>query len=327
MRNLNIILATILFAAFTLTSCQKEQITDLQDTTVSATNERGIPAEGIHIVNEAVQTAAPADLFTQRSTSRSRTITTIDCGTNYNGYTRGEGNSLSANNYPSCIRDLNASFNGEDQIFYLVVPSTPEAIVTYDIELTGMSQDLDLFLLALDANGYISNCKAISINAYATDEKISVTGLAPGAYAVVVDAYASGIASHFNLAVYCSAVSANPPTTGGVLIPDNAPSISIDRITTTQTTFVNILGQWYDEMEPPHFAVAFEEVATASNNIIAIERTQVEGNTETTRTLEFDLSNNQVTITEITKVSSSIGISATSSISLDRIVNVEYDGE
>ncbi len=214
MRNLNIILVTILFAAFTFTSCEKESITELQDstTTVAATNERGIPAAGIHIVNEAVQTQATAKTISQRASSRSRTVTAIDCGTDYDGCTKGQGSSLNINNYPSCIRDLNASFNGEDQLFYLVVPSTPEAIVTYEIELTGMSQDLDLFLLALDANGYIADCKAISINAGATDEKISVTGLAPGAYAVVVDAYKGGIVSHFNLAVYCSAVSANPPT-------------------------------------------------------------------------------------------------------------------
>ena len=41
---------------------------------------------------------------------------------------------------------------------------------------------------------------------------MSVTGLNAGAYLVIVDAYQAGIASHFNLTVACSAVSAAPPT-------------------------------------------------------------------------------------------------------------------
>ena len=216
MRNLNVIAAIILFAFFALTSCQKESMADLHSDTLTATtnNERGLPKNGIHIVNEDVHTQATAQSIQQQATSRSRTITPIDCGTAYDGCTIGQGNSIQGNMYPSCISDLGADFKGEDQIFYLVVPETPEAIVTYEISLTGMTVDMDLFLLALDRNGYISECKAISINSYNKEEMITVSGLTPGAYAVIVDGYMAGMVGHFTLTVNCSAVSANPPSIG-----------------------------------------------------------------------------------------------------------------
>ena len=318
MKNLNVIAAILLVIFFALTSCQKENMADLPQASIATemNTERNLPAGGIHIVNELVQTEATARVINEKASSRSRTVTGIECGTVYDGCTQNQGNSLTANQYPSCIRELGATFSGEDQIFYLVVPSTPEAIMTYDISLTGMSQDLDLFLLALDANGRISECKAISINGYDEDEHITVTGLNPGAYVVMVDAYKAGITSHFQLAINCSAVSANPPSVSSM--------DQVSRITTTQTSFNNLSGYWFDEMEPPHFATPYAEVARTESSI-TIERKVVVQNTETTTSVQFDLATNQATITETTKVSSSNGTTLASSIRLDQIVNVEYN--
>jgi len=227
MRTLNLIAAMLLFVCFAFISCQKEKMANLQSTTLttSAINKRGIPQEGIHIYNEAVQTLATAEIIEQQATSRSRGYTIIGCNTNYDGYTKGQGSTFNSTNYPACISDLGISFNGEDELFFLVVPETPEYFVTYDISLTNMNTDLDLFLLALDAGGRNMDCKAISIGLGTSDELISATGLAPGVYAIIVDAYRSGLTSYFNLSVACSAVSANPPS---ILTSVNRVSFGLD---------------------------------------------------------------------------------------------------
>ena len=277
MKNLNLIAATLLFFFFAFTSCQKESMVDLQSASTTAiNNERGLPQEGIHIYNESVTTLATAETMKGKSTSRSRGITSIDCGTYYEGCTQGQGNSLNSTVYPDCIRDLNASFNGEDQIFYLVVPATPDGIYTYDISLTDMSADLDLFLLALDSRGQIMDCKGMSINPDANDETISARDLAPGAYAIVVDAYKAGLASHFTLSVDCHAV---PPP----------PSIDIAYIETTfGTCYYDGYGEWTFVATGSDIAYLYQEIGNQGNSITLKNVTQV-GNTTTTSTIYLDL--------------------------------------
>ncbi len=219
MRIFNLNFAAILFAIFALTSCQKESMSEMTQTTPTATTseiaankERNLPAEGINIVFDEVQTQASAAKFKQGAQARNKGYKEIDCGFDYDGCTKGQGNSLDYRIYPDNVDALGAPFDGEDEYFFLEVPSTPEAIVTYDIALTDMTVDLDLFVFALNSQYQIVDTKGMSIKGGSADEHLSLTGLNPGIYVVVVDAYISSIAGHYSLAMNCSAVSANPPS-------------------------------------------------------------------------------------------------------------------
>ena len=218
MTNLKLNIAAIIFAIFALTSCQKENLSELQTTaktttTTSSNSDRDVPAAGVHIVNQAVKTQASKATFEKQAQSRSRALYGVECGSTFAASTVGEGSTLDASRYPSCIREaVGDSFEGDDMIFHFSVEETPEAIVTHDISISGLTADLDLFLFSLDRFGFINECKALSITIGLDDEKISVSDLSPGCYIIMVDGYAAGVAGDFTFEMACSAVSANPPS-------------------------------------------------------------------------------------------------------------------
>ena len=315
MTNLKLNIATIIFAIFALTSCQKETMSELNPT-IETTNERGLPAAGIHIYNETAKTLSTRATRANKATARERNFTTIsaDAGPIFDD-TKGEGNFIDKT-WGACLADYPWDFKGEDNVYIFEVVNQPEALVTHHVTISDLQDDLDLFVYTLDENNYVRDCKAISMNGGMTAESVDMQGLEAGFYIIVVDGWAADVASTYNLEFYTSAVSANPPTVSGT---DN-----LSRITTTETTFSNIFGQWYDELEPPHFATPYGVVASSMDSL-TIERTQVEGNTEITQTFVFDLANDAVTAIETRTVTSNHGTTMTSSYRLAQIVEVTYD--
>ncbi|GEM_PF-5258935 len=164
------------------------------------------------MIFENVQTQASAAKFKQSAQGRNKGYKEIGCGFDYDGCTKGQGNSLDYRIYPDNVDALGARFDGEDEYFFFEVEATPEAITTYEVALTDMTVDLDLFVFALNSQYQIIDTKGMSINGGAKDEKLTLTDLNPGLYIVAVDAYISSISGHYNLTMNCSAVSVNPPS-------------------------------------------------------------------------------------------------------------------
>lgn len=216
MKSFNSIIAFFFIALFALTSCQKEDL--MADVTTNTPThlktERTIPATGIHFVNEEVKTQATLEMIENNVTDRSRYLYQIECGTDTRTTTVNEGSSFDVTHYPDCVDLFGDNFTGNDMVYYLSVENTPDARMTHTIKVTDLEADLDLFLFALDANGRVNECKAVSITVGLEDEEIEVTDLAPGAYLVVVDSYVAGIEGAYNISVACSAVSVNPPSIG-----------------------------------------------------------------------------------------------------------------
>jgi len=231
MTNLKLNFAAILFAIFALTSCQKDNLSELQTTTQTATttlsnSNRNIPAAGIHIVNEAVKTQASKAVYEKQAQSRSKALYGVECGTTFTTTTEGEGNSLDATRYPDCVASVGDPFDGEDMIFHFVVEETPDAIMQHDITIKDLEADLDLFVFSLDRFGFINECKALSITIGYDAETVSMRDLSPGCYIIMVDGYAAGVAGEFTFEMNCSAVSANPPSIA--LIGINMAEVGLD---------------------------------------------------------------------------------------------------
>jgi len=221
MRNLNLFAATTLMILFVFTSCQKEEITlnNAQNT------ERAIPAEGIHTVNEDAKTAAGLDLFENDSEIESRALYArrVDCNTGkFYSSNRGATSSINAYNSP-CMNPDGDSFNGEDKFYFFKVQNESEVIVTHNFILGDLTDDLDLFLYTLDVNGRVRDCKATSVTIGTDDETIEVQGLNEGYYLLVVDGWIEQAVSDYSLEIYCTAVSADPPSTS---ILDEAVSVA-----------------------------------------------------------------------------------------------------
>jgi len=196
MTNLKLNFAAIIFAIVALTSCQKENLSELQTTTKTANttisnSERNVPVAGIHLVNPAVKTQASKEVFEAQAQSRSRALYGVECGTTFTATTEGEGNSLDASRYPDCVASVGDPFDGDDMIFHFVVEETPEAIVQHDITIKDLGADLDLFVFSLDRFGFINECKAVSITIGYDDESVSLKDLSPGCYVIMVDGYAA----------------------------------------------------------------------------------------------------------------------------------------
>ena len=97
---------------------------------------------------------------------------------------------------------------------------------TVDLSLTGISDDLDLYVLASDAcDG--SDCLAYSDNSNDSDESISFTALAGTEYVVLLDGWESAT-SNFHLEVDCEGDSPDPqdsdPPQTGDSTPDEGDS-------------------------------------------------------------------------------------------------------
>lgn len=283
MKNLNTTFIAIIFALFALTSCEKESMTEMTATTNStteteiATTERDLPAKGINVIFDDVVTQANSRTFKNMAQSRNIGYKEIHCNFDYDGCTKNQGNSLDYRYYPSNVDNI-AKFDGEDEYFYLEVAATPGMIMTYDIELSGLSTDLDLFVFALDNQNRISQTKAISINNYTQAEKISLTDLAPGIYIVVVDAYRKGIAGHYNLTMECSAVSSNPPSVQ-----------EVKKVVTNFGTFwADGDGYWTFIAPNSDMAIVYQETYNNGNNL-TLENVDEFGQSVTTTKVYLDL--------------------------------------
>lgn len=215
--NLNSIATLFFVALFALTSCQKEDL--MADLSTPATQQlnntnsnRAVSATGIQFVNNDVKTQATLETVQNSVTERSRFLYLMECGSDYTTTTVGEGSTLNTNHYPSCVDDIGDPFTGNDMIYHLTVPSTPEAIVTHTVTLSEMTADLDLFVFALDNEGRIAECKAVSVTIGNGDESISMTDMTPGCYIVVVDGFDESAKGEYRINMDCSAISANPPS-------------------------------------------------------------------------------------------------------------------
>lgn len=299
MNNLKSIFALIIFAAFSMTSCQKEGMSELQTTTTEvAASDRNIPTEGIHYINEAAKTQATMSTVEAQAQSRSRALYLISAGDRYETTTVGQGNSLDQSNYPNCERpdgsqifgEYGEPFTGEDMVYYLSVEDSPEAITTHHISTEG-TIDVDLFIFALDRNGYMQECKAISITPGTGNENIDVQ-LSAGAYIIVVDAYSAGVAGDYTIEVAQSAVSANPPSL-----------IDIDAVQSVNGQYGSLENRgdstWYLHNVIPHFdAEIFQEIGRTDNSI-SIQNVKYLGATTITKTLKVNFDTNLIEITEL----------------------------
>ncbi|MEM1328879.1 MAG: hypothetical protein AAGI23_23175 [Bacteroidota bacterium] len=239
MKNLNIITIVTLLSLFVFSACQKDEVASLSDA-ISA--QRSIPAEGIHTINEDAKTEAPLNLFEQEGDieSRAQYARQISCGTGkFYSTNRGATSTLNAHNSP-CLDPNGDSFNGEDKFYIFRVDEQPNAIVTHHFTLGDMTDDLDLFLYTLTNTYRIKDCKATSMTIGTDDEKIEVQGLNAGYYLLVVDGWIEQAISDYSLEVYCSAVSADPPSS---FIMDDATVISFGTIYSDNTS--SDIGQIY----------------------------------------------------------------------------------
>ncbi|MFK7936689.1 MAG: hypothetical protein AB8G22_24460 [Saprospiraceae bacterium] len=212
--NFKSIAALFILALFALTSCQKEDLmADLNPTsTQQLATDRNVPTSGIHFVNDEVKTEATWEMIQENVTERSRYLYLLECGADYNTTTVGEGSTLDTDHYPTCVDEYGDPFTGNDMIYHLSIPATPEAIMTHTLTLSEMEADLDLMVFALDANGRVTECKALSITIGMDDEKLEMRDMAAGCYLVVVDGYQAGVEGAYNLTLDCTAVSSNPPS-------------------------------------------------------------------------------------------------------------------
>ena len=309
MSNFKSIFAFIIIAAFSMTSCQKEGMSELQTTTEETTaTSRNIPAEGIHYINEAAKTQASVETIEAQAQSRTRSIYNIKPGDRYHTSTIGQGNSLDQSNYPDCQRadgspifgEFAEPFTGEDMVYYLSVEDIPSLITTHHISIESET-DLDLLVFALDRNGYVQECKAISITPGTGNENIDVQ-LAPGAYIVVVDGYMAGVAGDYTIEVAVSAVSANPPSL-----------IDIDAVSWVNGSFGSLqnigIGTWYLHNIIPHLGTEVFQEISRTDNSVTIEDIAYNGDMKITKTIKVNFESSMLEVTEIVETSNSVSSS------------------
>ncbi len=118
----------------------------------------------------------------------------IGCGETVSSSNFNTGNDSDIDNYRSCFTG-NASFPGNDEIYKLNVPNPTNINVT----LSGLSSDLDLFILQCDGNGN-ATCVARSVNGNNANDAVTINN-ASGEYFIVVDAQFETSNSNFNLSV------------------------------------------------------------------------------------------------------------------------------
>lgn len=209
MKNLKVVFALVIATIFMLTSCQKEQMSDMQTASKSTTtaNDAYLTGEELPIIEtyskeeislireeQMGSFAKEAKLGTRKftanngsSSSRSRTITDIACGDVKSGTTRGETNTVDI--YP-----------GADKVYLLEMSRADEV----DFKLSNLRSDLDLFIAEVIVDNYgrqlIGNYLKSSDNEGNSEESFSIQ-LDKGAYFVIVETYEFG--SDFQLSVKC----------------------------------------------------------------------------------------------------------------------------
>ena len=143
MKNLNLTFVAIIFALFALTSCEKESMNEMTQTSETATSTMEEKFSGdTKIAFEKAITQATAETFKAGANSRNRGYKEIYCGMDYDGCTINQGNSLDTDAYPYEIDQLGARFDGQDEYFFFEVEATPNMTMTYDIAMTGLRLSL-----------------------------------------------------------------------------------------------------------------------------------------------------------------------------------------
>lgn len=219
MRNLKVVFALVFATIFMLTSCQKDQIEDVQ-----ATEKSSITADGDYLSGEelpAIESYSKEEIgrirqnqitsFTKEAklgdmkftdtnstaSSRSRTITNIDCGDTKSGTTRGETNTVNM-------------YDGADKVYLLDLDRSGKV----EFKLSQLRSDLDLFVAEMVEDNYgrqlIGDYLATSDNSNREDEFISID-LDKGKYFIIVETYEFG--SDFQLSVECEQTGTPNPTT------------------------------------------------------------------------------------------------------------------
>ncbi|MEM6317090.1 MAG: PPC domain-containing protein [Bacteroidota bacterium] len=219
MRNLKVVFAFVFATIFMLTSCQKDQMQDVQ-----ATQKSSLTNDGDHLTGEELPTIESYDeeeirrmrqdqitsfskdvelgsmkfaTTSNLASSRSRTVTPIDCGDVKSGTTRGETNTV----------DI---YSGADKVYRVELDRAGKV----EFDLSHMRSDLDLFVTELLEDNFgrqfIGNLLATSDNGGTDNERISLD-LKAGKYFIVVETYQFG--SDFKLSVNCENTGhPNPPT-------------------------------------------------------------------------------------------------------------------
>ncbi len=121
------------------------------------------------------------------------------------------GQTLTDNNLVGCVNTVTGgycgsadnSYTGKEKIYKLVIPTTTQ---TVNISLTGLTADLDLFLLRSCTPG---DCIANSATASNTAPEVVSATLAPGLYFIVVDGW-GGAGCNYNLSVSCASSTGQP---------------------------------------------------------------------------------------------------------------------
>ena len=149
-------------------------------------------------------------------------IPVISCGQSINSTTSDGVNNFNASDY-TCYEE-SSSFDGKDKTYKVTVGANS----VLDIQLTNLSNDLDIFLLTDCKKG--APCVGKSLNSNLNDDRITYPN-ASGTYYIVVDGYNTSIQSSFKLSVNCTSGQTQKPNlrcegSGSLSISGNSISIT-----------------------------------------------------------------------------------------------------
>ena len=189
---------------------------------------------------------SPAQQFTTPSCGPTNNncnnpITAI-CGNTYTG-----NNGTGSNNFNGYY--INGTYNAETgpEMVYMINMPNGGALT---LSLTGLSGDLDLFLLSSCSNNAVVK---VSGNAGNNSESISVSNLPPGTYRIVIDGWNNTI-SNYALNVQCTGTGNGCAPTASQLFASNLLTGNSARLNTTYqgaTSFdwryrISGTGAWID---------------------------------------------------------------------------------
>ena len=123
------------------------------------------------------------------------TVANLGCGQSINSTTVGGGNDFMIADF-NCHSSAN-QFNAEDKVYKI----SPTVTGTYEIRLTGLSKDLDIFLLRSSCSDGI--CIGKSTLSDNNSEKITANLKDDSTYYLVVDGYNATQAGNFTLNLTC----------------------------------------------------------------------------------------------------------------------------
>ena len=265
MKNLKFLIALFSITLFTFTSCQKESLEDIQSgqetemlsgeelpTTAAVSTEeiQAIRDQQIQSFKKEAQDGSLAFTRTSGATSRSRTITDINCGSTMNGTTRGETNTVS-------------KYSGADKVYLLEVSSKKDV----KLQLSNLRSDLDMFVAEVLVDGFgrklIGTYLAADLQGGTSSETIDIA-LDRGEYFIIIETY--GFESDFRLSVSCS---------GGPTTPN--PEHCEDFQNLTAGYHVGISDQsnlWNLWSNTANDALVLHENSNSSNKVVKIDNSR-----------------------------------------------------